>query len=110
MGVAMMVTGRATDECHIVQLPLPNRHDGLLRLRVQFAPRELLRIEPLANGTRDGVFATVAYYERYVEHQGFWTNKREFISREEALVVAKAAHQLIKKTPPEHKLFSEDCW
>lgn len=42
--------------------------------------------------------------------QGFLTSAGRFVTREEALVIAQANHQLIKKTPPEHLLFSEDLF
>lgn len=44
------------------------------------------------------------------DFQGFVSNYGRVLSREEALVVAKAAKQLIQKTAPEYKLFSEDLW
>lgn len=42
--------------------------------------------------------------------QGFITNTNRFVDRKEALVIAKEANQLIRKTPPEDILFSEDLW
>ncbi len=42
--------------------------------------------------------------------QGFIDNKGMFQSRKEALEIAKAANQLIRKTQPEDELFSEDLY
>lgn len=49
----------------------------------------------------------------HTQDQGFIDNEGTFLSREEALVVAKAAgqiNQFRKKTFPETKLFSEDLY
>ena len=43
--------------------------------------------------------------------QGFLASPDgRFVDRKEALVIAKEANQLIRKTPPEDILFSEDLW
>jgi hypothetical protein len=42
--------------------------------------------------------------------QGFLTDSGAFVDRFEALPIAQAAGQLIRKTPPEDRLFSEDVW
>jgi len=42
--------------------------------------------------------------------QGFVSSRGRFLNRTEAAVVAKLANQLIRKTPPENELFSEDLW
>lgn len=42
--------------------------------------------------------------------QGFVTDTGRFVDRKEALAIAKAANQLIRKTSPEYLLFSEDLW
>ena len=42
--------------------------------------------------------------------QGFLTSQGVFLGREEALVVAQAAGQLVQKTHPLDKLYSEDLW
>lgn len=42
--------------------------------------------------------------------QGFYTNKGRFVDRREGLAIALAANQLIRKTPPDYELFSEDLW
>lgn len=42
--------------------------------------------------------------------QGFIDNKGNFLTREEALEVAKSANQIIEKTCPEDQLFSEDLY
>ena len=41
--------------------------------------------------------------------EGFYTNKREFIGREEALVVAIKSNSLLNPTSL-NKLYSEDLW
>lgn len=42
--------------------------------------------------------------------QGFITSRGRFLGRREALKVATLANQLIRKTPPDDRLFSEDVW
>ncbi|MNU19483.1 hypothetical protein D3C71_77110 [compost metagenome] len=42
--------------------------------------------------------------------QGFITSRGRFLDRREALKVATLANQLIRKTAPEDRLFSEDVW
>ena len=42
--------------------------------------------------------------------QGFVSSRGRYLNRKEALVVATLANQLIRKTPPEDRLFSEDVW
>jgi hypothetical protein len=42
--------------------------------------------------------------------QGFITTHGRYVDRIVALRIAKAADQLIRKTPPAHLLFSEDLW
>jgi len=42
--------------------------------------------------------------------QGFVTSRGRFLGRREACKVAVLADQLIRKTPPEELLFSEDVW
>lgn len=109
LGVAMLVTGRKTNERHIVTLPPPNRHPHLFRLRVHFADPALLNTYWSEELGRDVIIPLAGYHDRYKERQGFFTNLREFINRDEGLKVATAAGQLIQKTPGGH-LFSEDLW
>jgi hypothetical protein len=45
-----------------------------------------------------------------VTDQGFVTTHGRYVNRYEGLRIAKAQNQLIRKTPPEYKLFSEDLW
>lgn len=45
-----------------------------------------------------------------VKTMGFIDNNGDFLTREEALMVALAAGQLIEKNPPGYKLFSEDLY
>ncbi|SAK83442.1 hypothetical protein AWB81_04209 [Caballeronia arationis] len=42
--------------------------------------------------------------------QGFITNQGRYVSRLEGLAIAQLAKQIKRKTPPAHKLFSEDLW
>lgn len=42
--------------------------------------------------------------------QGFIDNRGNFLDRYEAMQLAESARQLIKKTPPEDRLFSEDIY
>ena len=42
--------------------------------------------------------------------QGFVTSTGRFVTREEAVPIATAAGQIIKKTCPAFQLFSEDVW
>lgn len=42
--------------------------------------------------------------------QGFLDNDGKFVGRREACRIAKAAGQLIRKTQPPNKLFSENLW
>lgn len=43
------------------------------------------------------------------KYQGFLTDDARFVGREEALVIARDAGQIIKPTP-HRELFSEDLW
>jgi hypothetical protein len=42
--------------------------------------------------------------------QGFVNQRGEFLDRHQALLVATIAGQLIRKTQPADRLFSEDLW
>lgn len=42
--------------------------------------------------------------------QGFITSKGRYVDRREGLLIATTANQLVRKTAPEHILFSEDVW
>ena len=44
------------------------------------------------------------------EEQGFLDKNGKFHDRRAALKIAKEANQLIRKTPPEDRLFSEDLY
>jgi hypothetical protein len=44
------------------------------------------------------------------KHQGFVTSHGRFVDRREALCIAERAKQIVEKTEPAHKLFSEDMW
>lgn len=45
-----------------------------------------------------------------MHNQGFVTDKGHFVDRHEAMIIAKAAGQLIRNTGPLDELFSEDLW
>lgn len=45
-----------------------------------------------------------------MHEQGFITNTGRYVSREEALEIAKAAGQIIKKHNPQYQLLSEDIY
>ena len=57
-------------------------------------------------------FNVMGYGQQYM--QGFLTNTRRFVDREEAVKIARASRQIYpgmpKKTQPDHLLFSEDLW
>lgn len=48
--------------------------------------------------------------EGYIETQGFLTNSGKFVDREEGLIIAQRNNQILEKSPPKYKLFSEDMW
>lgn len=43
-------------------------------------------------------------------HQGFVTSEGRFVDRREALKIAREAAQIVAKTEPANRLFSEDLW
>ena len=45
-----------------------------------------------------------------LDEQGFLLSDGTFCRREPAVRIATVAGQIIKKTPPHNKLFSEDLW
>jgi len=49
-------------------------------------------------------------YAKRFQTQGFLTSYGRFCGREEALVIATEAAQIISKHPPYTKLLSEDMW
>lgn len=66
---------------------------------------------PARHGT---IYALAAFIRETAESppsgQGFTTNTGRFVGREEAVEIATAAQQLIRKTEPPSQLFSEDVW
>lgn len=44
------------------------------------------------------------------KNQGFVTDAGEYVTREQACSIARAAGQIIEKTGPADQLFSEDVW
>ncbi len=77
-------------EGKVWSLPAPNRHHHVIRHIV---------------GT-----AGVKYVDCYGENQGFLDDKGNYLTREEALVVATEHGQILKKSSPINLLFSEDVW
>lgn len=70
------------------------RHfDNLMHDQIQSLPEEKIKL----------------WYEEDVD-QGFIDNRREFLTREQALAVAIAAGQILEKTGPKDELFSEDLY
>ena len=49
-------------------------------------------------------------HKEHEDEQGFVNQRGEFLNRFEALLVAAVAGQLIKKTMPADRLFSEDLY
>ena len=56
------------------------------------------------------VLEAVPSWRKIREEQGFIDNRGVFHTREEALVIAKAADQLVGKHQPYSQLFSEDLY
>lgn len=46
----------------------------------------------------------------HISNQGFVTSTGRFVDRKEALAIAKAAGQIIKKQGNANNLYSEDLW
>ncbi len=67
----------------------PARHHDLIRLACRIGYE------------RDKVLAAT---------QGFVTSAGRFVTREEALPIARSAGQIARKTEPADQLFSEDLW
>ena len=57
-----------------------------------------------------GSFISSLRNDGYKETQGFLTNRGLFVDRHQALVIADKAKQILSKTQPSYKLFSEDMW
>lgn len=70
-----------------VHLPRPARHHDIIRAMVDSGHEAPITGE-----------------------QGFVTTRGRFVDRKEGLEIATKAGQLIRKTPPEDVLFSEDLW
>lgn len=94
LGVSMYIKDRRGGSVTI-SIPRPYRHQHLFQLRSEHFGIDI---------------PDKAYYDEHKEYQGFYSNKRKFLSREQALVVARNANQLIQKTQPHYELFSEDLW
>lgn len=83
-GVAFLMRSKM-----MLVLPAPNRHHHIIQASI---PEDL---------PRKAVCCA---------DQGFITSTGRYVTREEAVPIARAAGQLIRKTSPEDKLFSEDLW
>lgn len=84
--VAIMFEGK------VYSLPRPKRHHDVIALIYN----ELGRTGGRQHAIRG--------------EQGFLSDDGRFLDRKEALIVAKNANQLIRKTSPDYLLFSEDLW
>jgi len=80
-GVAIVADGK------LFQLPKPKRHHHCIEL----AAKQLGK--SVSNGT-----------------QGFMTSTGRYVLREEALIIAKAANQLLPRHQHPRELFSESLW
>jgi len=56
------------------------------------------------------MMAALGFTARDVHDQGFTTDRGRFVDRKEGFLIAKAAGQILRKTGPADKLFSEDLW
>jgi len=52
----------------------------------------------------------IMFGEMHGGEQGFVTSEGRFVGRCDALPIAQTAGQIVGKTQPEDKLFSEDMW
>jgi hypothetical protein len=67
--------------------------------------------KPFRHGHVMAVMAVDGYGIEFQEVQGFWTDRFRFVTREEALDIAKENGQFRRKHPSnEFQLFSEDLW
>ena len=80
-----------TEDGKVYTAPRPARHSDLFKTHARIV--EGILISPLAAG-----------------EQGFVTNSGRFVDREEALTIAAAAKQIIKKHGTLSRLFTEDLW
>lgn len=80
-GVAIIVDGQLYKACQ------PFRHHHLIHLVYEKTGKQVI-----------------------TESQGFITNKDRYITREEALTIAKQANQLLDRHNHPTKLFSESLW
>jgi hypothetical protein len=117
LGVAMRITQRTSKltAAHaqivfVVRLPAPNRHHHLHEARWGVLDKKYYNLVTDDKGVYK--IPTFEYHDNFVEHQGFYTDAREFVSREEGLRIATANGQLLRKSgnPHSEELFSEDMW
>lgn len=80
-GVAIIVDSK------IYQLPKPNRHHHCIHLAYTQLKKQII-----------------------TDSQGFMTSKGRYVSREEALKIAKQANQLLDRHNHPTQLFSESVW
>lgn len=85
----------------VLTLPAPNRHYNIIwAVEALRMPREA-KME-LVTGLDEDAESTV--------DQGFLTSTGRYVTREEAMVIARCQGQLIDDPPVPHMLFSEDLW
>lgn len=85
----------------VLSLPAPNRHhDIIAAVDALQMPRPAKAELVLGEDGDDG---------RPVD-QGFLTSSGRYVTREDAMLIARAQGQLIGEPPVPHMLFSEDVW
>ena len=85
----------------VLTLPAPNRHHNIIgAVDALQIPREA-KMQLVLSADGEG--------ERLVD-QGFLTSAGRYVTREEAMPIARGQGQLIGKPPVPHMLFSEDVW
>ena len=85
----------------VLTLPVPNRHHNVI------AAVEALKMPREAKA--ELVLGEESDPERFVD-QGFLTSTGRYVTREEAMAIARNQGQLIGDPPVPHMLFSEDVW
>lgn len=87
IGIERVERAAILHDDHVYSIPRPGRHHNICHAMHELGmPIEAQRV------------------------QGFTTSRGRFVDREEGVVIARAAGQIIRKTGPERLLFSEDMW
>jgi hypothetical protein len=85
----------------VLTLPAPNRHYNVIHtVEAIKMPRDAKAELVLGEGDDPA---------RFVD-QGFLTSAGRYVTREEAMLIARARGQLIGQPRVPHMLFSEDVW